>query len=241
MRIKATISYDGSKFLGFQKQKYTQNTIVTQIELALKSLNIDSKIVGSGRTDKGVHAIGQVIHFDIPIFWQKKGLCELKNRLNHKLKYIKFKKLTITNNSFHAQYDAKVRVYRYIFKSDTSPFEVDYISKINIENFELFKSALKLFEGKHNFKYFKKEGSYTSSDIREIYKIKTIKIKNYTITYISANGFLRSQVRLLIASAVAVANGEISLNQLKEQIELEKRYITKPVSGSGLYLFKVKY
>ena len=68
MRIKAILEYDGSKFYGFQKQNTTNQTVTTQIELVLKSIQITSNIVGSGRTDRGVHASNQVIHFDIPHF-----------------------------------------------------------------------------------------------------------------------------------------------------------------------------
>ena len=69
MRVKSVISYDGSQYQGFQKQKTTKMTISSTIEEALYSLQIHSPIVGSGRTDSGVHATGQVIHFDIPEFW----------------------------------------------------------------------------------------------------------------------------------------------------------------------------
>ena len=68
-RVKAVIAYDGGSFRGFQKQKSTKNTITTAIETALYSLGIKSKIRGSGRTDAGVHATGQVIDFEIPDFW----------------------------------------------------------------------------------------------------------------------------------------------------------------------------
>jgi len=82
MRVKAVISYDGSQYQGFQKQKSTKMTISTAIEEALASLQIDSPIVGSGRTDAGVHATGQVIHFELPDFWN--DLEKLKLNLNRK-------------------------------------------------------------------------------------------------------------------------------------------------------------
>ena len=70
MRVKAVISYDGSAYQGFQKQTSTKLTITGAIEEALASLQINASIVGSGRTDAGVHATGQVIHFDLPEFWR---------------------------------------------------------------------------------------------------------------------------------------------------------------------------
>ncbi len=242
MRVKATISYNGSSFLGFQKQTLTDNTVATTIELALKSLNIDSKIIASGRTDKGVHASGQVISFTLPPFWQNKNLTELKERLNQKLKYIKFLHIKEVDFKFHPQYDAKVRVYKYIIKqSNLSVFEQDLISQYKIKNIKLFKEALNLFVGKHNFKYFKKQGSPTTSDIREIFKVKTYSKNNYFIIYFFANGYLRSQIRLMIAAAIAVDSGKITLSQLKEQIDAQKKHISKPADGSGLYLAKIFY
>ena len=88
MRVKAVISYDGSHYQGFQKQKSTKMTVTSAIEEALVSLKIDSPIVGSGRTDAGVHATGQVIHFDLPNFWT--DLENLKLNLNRKFADIFF-------------------------------------------------------------------------------------------------------------------------------------------------------
>ncbi len=242
MKIKAIIEYDGSKFNGFQIQKHTSNTIVESLQNTLLSLGINSKIIGSGRTDKGVHASYQVISFKIPFYWQKKSLNELKIRLNQKLEYIRIKYLKIVDNSFHPQYDAKKRVYKYIIKTkEKRVFEEDFVSFYKINNLEKFKLAIKIFEGKHSFKYFKKKGSITNSDIREIYKIKVINKNNYIIVYFIANGYLRSQIRLMIASALEVEKGNISIKELKEQLNLKKRYITKLSCPKGLYLARVFY
>jgi len=242
MRVKATISYDGSKFFGFQRQKETNLTIVQKIESALNSLGIKSKVTGSGRTDRGVHATGQVIHFDIPKYWQEKSLKELKYRLNQKLKYIKFKYIKYVDSSFHAQYSAKIRAYRYIIKTkDLTVFERDYISYYKINNPNLFKEALQLYIGRHNFKYFKKEGSFTSSDIREVKKIIVKNISSYYFIYIFANGFLRSQVRMMIEGALLVDSGKITLLELKKQLNGKKRYFSTLSQANGLYLFKVFY
>jgi tRNA pseudouridine38-40 synthase len=92
IRVKAVISYDGSVYLGFQKQKSTTKTVTHAIEEALNSLHIKSSIVASGRTDAGVHATGQVIHFNLPDFWS--DLNKLKTNLNRKLKEIEFKHIS---------------------------------------------------------------------------------------------------------------------------------------------------
>ena len=242
MRVEAIIEYDGSKFSGFQIQKHTKNTIVEHLQTTLLSLGIKSKVIGSGRTDKGVHATFQTIHFDIPSFWEQKGLLELKSRLNQKLKHIRVKYIKEVSLDFHAQYSAKVRVYRYIIKTkEPTVFEQPFVSYYKIKNFNLFKSAIDAFMGEHNFKFFKKEGSLTSSDIREIYKTKVIKLNDYIVVYFFANGYLRSQIRLMIAAAIALESKEITQKELAEQIGAKKRYITKPSCPNGLYLARVFY
>ena len=113
MRVRATIAYDGSQFFGFQIQP-DKPTVVSALQDVLQSVGIDSKVVGSGRTDRGVHATGQVIHFDLSPYWQR--LSKLQSHLNSKLEAIYIKDISKVESNFHAQYDAKQRVYRYIFK-----------------------------------------------------------------------------------------------------------------------------
>jgi len=127
MRVKAVIAYDGSGYKGFQKQTTTDKTVTAAIEKALRSLQINSSIVGSGRTDAGVHASGQVIHFDLPEFWS--DLDKLKLNLNRKLTEIQFKHISSVSHDFHARFSAKKRLYRYVFKTQKpSIFEQKYIS-----------------------------------------------------------------------------------------------------------------
>ncbi len=143
MRVKATIAYDGSNFNGFQRQKKTDNTVTTAIEDALNSLGIESKIVGSGRTDAKVHATGQVIHFDLPYYWQGQTLIRLKECINSKLEAIRFKTIDEVDNDFHSRFDAKERVYRYIFKiKQPNVFERKYVSFLNVSSLELLDNAL---------------------------------------------------------------------------------------------------
>jgi len=242
LRIQATIAYNGSKFYGFQRQKQNVSTISQTIEEALSSLGANVKVTGSGRTDRGVHATGQVIHFDIPPHWQKKGLKELKCRLNHKLKYIQFKHIKEANSNFHAQYDAKTRVYRYLIKTDNlNVFEKEFVSHYPIKDVNKLKEALNLYVGEHNFKFFKKEGSPTTTDIREVKKVVVKSVKNYYAIYFFATGYLRSQVRMMIEGAIKVEQGTLSLKELKEQINCKKRHFSTLAQANGLYLHKVFY
>jgi len=240
MRVKAVISYDGSRYQGFQKQRSTKMTISTAIEDALASLQIDSAIVGSGRTDAGVHATGQVIHFDLPDFWN--NLEKLKLNLNRKLTDISFKHISPAGNDFHARFSAKKRLYRYVFKTQKpSVFEQKYISYYEEFDPELLIKALKTFEGKHDFNFFHKTGTVTHTTVREIYRTDYVKRNGYHFIYFQANGFLRSQVRMMVDTAMLCARGDMSELQLQEQLKCQKKHTTKLAPPEGLYLAKIIY
>lgn len=240
MRVKAVIAYDGSVYHGFQKQTITDKTITGTIEKALRSLQIDSSIVGSGRTDAGVHATGQVIHFDLPEFWS--DLNKLKLNLNRKLKDIQFKHISSASHDFHARFSAKKRLYRYVFKTQKpSVFEQKYISYYPEFDKALLIQVLALFVGEHDFDYFHKAGSITHTTVREIYKTNYIQRNNYHYIYFQANGFLRSQVRMMVEAAMQSARGKMTTKQLLEQIECQKKHTTRLAPSEGLYLAKILY
>jgi tRNA pseudouridine38-40 synthase len=240
IRVKAVIAYDGSKFFGFQQQKETNKTVTTMIEKALKKLNIDSTIIGSGRTDAGVHATGQIISFDIPIYWS--SLKKLKISLNRLLQNIYFKHISKVNDDFHPRFDAKKRVYRYIFKTTTpSIFEDSFVSYYSDFDEVKLQDALKVFEGEHNFGNFLKTGSVTNNNIRIIYKSYYRYKKGYHYIYFEANGFLRAQVRMMIEFAMRCATNNLSIEQLKSQLDLVKKTSSSLASPQGLYLARVIY
>ena len=238
--IKAVVAYNGNYFLGFQKQKSTPKTVTSNIEETLKSLNIDSSIVGSGRTDAGVHATGQVINFYIPNYWN--DLTKLQRELNRKLEHIYIKKLSCVDKNFHSRFSAKRRIYRYVFKQKKpSIFEESYISFYPNFNSNKIIDALKLFEGEKDFKFFHKTGSTTHTTIREIYKTRYIKRGDYHFIYFEANGFLRAQVRMMVEIVMLYANNKLTLKELQEQIEAKKRYTNALAKPQGLYLARILY
>jgi len=240
MRVKAVISYDGASFRGFQKQKSTKQTITTAIEEALISIGINSNIRGSGRTDAGVHATGQVIDFVLPKYWR--DLEKLQEVLNKKLKYISFKRISWVNDSFHARFSAKRRIYRYIFKTTIpSIFENRYISYYSKFNQGLLEQSLKTFEGEHDFSFFLRRGTITHTNIRTIYKAHYKKYNNYHIIYFEANGFLRSQVRIMVEFAMQIALKRLTIQEQLEQLNLKQKYSTKLAPPEGLYLARIVY
>jgi tRNA pseudouridine38-40 synthase len=240
MRVKAVIAYDGSHYFGFQKQTSTPATITTTIEKALKELKIFSSITGSGRTDAGVHATGQVIHFDLPEYWS--DLKKLKLNLNRKLNDIHIKHITQVSEDFHARFSAKKRLYRYVFKTiRPSVFEQGYISYYKPFDTAKLLDALKCFEGEHDFNYFRKTGSETHTSTRTIYDANYVMRNGYHFIYFQANGFLRSQVRMMVDAAISYAQDKISLTSLQEQIDVKRQHTTKLAPPEGLYLAKILY
>lgn len=241
MRVYLKVSYDGSKFLGFQQQKETNDTVMNHFILTCKALSIDDTPVGSGRTDKGVHANNQAIHLDLPPFW--KDLTHLKTILNRHLNpNIHVKKITPVKNHFHARFSPIKREYRYIFyHGEFSPFLSSYVHFYPRFKMDELGEILQLFKGRHNFKFFKKNGSEHKSFIREIYDIKAIKYKDKTIISIKADSFLRSQIRMIIQATLKVYEKKLTCNQIKEQLELKHIYTQSLSPPCGLYLHRIYY
>ncbi|MEN8302635.1 MAG: tRNA pseudouridine(38-40) synthase TruA [Campylobacterota bacterium] len=236
MRVAITLSYDGTSYLGSQIQKETNNTIFGQVQKVLSQLGIDAKAVASGRTDKGVHATGQVFHVDLPPFWSNTQ--KLKKVLNEMLpSSTAVKHIKSVDDDFHARYSAKKRTYRYIIKeSDSNPFESNYITFLNSVNFKQLESSIKLFIGEHNFEQFMKTGSDVKTTIRVIYKAFAYQHNGYTVLNFEGNGYLRSQIRLMVGALL-----QLSETEIKEQLECSKKHKIKPAPSNGLYLAKIKY
>lgn len=236
MRCSLTIAYNGTHFLGSQTQKSSTNTILGNLEKVLSTLGIKDKLIASGRTDKGVHATGQVCHIDLPTFWSDLG--KLKLVMNKMLvPSIQVKAIKYVKDDFHARYSAKKRIYRYLIKKEKSnPFLDDFITYDESVDFEKIKINIKSFIGEHDFSNYMKSGSDTKSSIRIIYKAFAYRYKDIIILNFEANGFLRSQIRLMVGALL-----KLNSTQLKEQLELKSKYAVKPAKSNGLYLAKIKY
>jgi len=236
MRITLILSYNGTSYLGSQIQKETNNTILGQLTLVLFKLGIDSKIIASGRTDKGVHATGQVCHVDLPEYWS--DFQKLKRVLNEMLPAtIKVTKVQRVDDNFHARYDAKKRVYRYLLKKeDSNPFEDEFITFDKNIDFTIIQKNIQLFVGEHDFVNFMKTGSDVKSTVRTVYKAFAYRHKNLIILHFEANGFLRSQIRLMVG-----ALQQLNAVQIKEQLKSHTIHKIRPAKSNGLYLSKIKY
>lgn len=236
MRCSLVVAYNGTNFLGSQIQKETPNTIFGNLENVLSKLGIEYKVIASGRTDKGVHATGQVCHIDLPTFWT--DIKKLKKVLNQMLPpSIQVKRIKIVSDEFHARYSAKKRVYRYIIKnSKSTPFENDFITFLEVVNFNQIQDNIQSFIGEYDFKNFMKTGSDINSTTRVIYKAFAYMYKDYIILNFEANGFLRSQIRLMVGALL-----NLSSTQIQEMLLNKNIYKIKPAPANGLYLAKIKY
>ncbi|MEA1916788.1 MAG: tRNA pseudouridine(38-40) synthase TruA [Campylobacterota bacterium] len=242
MRLKITISYNGRAFKGSQIQS-SQNvdTVNGTVQKCLKLINIDAKVDASGRTDSGVHASAQVIHVDVPPHFS--DTTKFKTLLNKMLpNTIKVKRVERVSSEFHSRFSAKSRVYRYFIKvGESNPFEDDFVTFVDALHVERINDAIRLFIGTHNFKFFKKNGSSTATDIRTITKAYMYKHKDYYIINLEANSFLRAQVRLIVGFLLKVSDGKLTKKELQEQLELKRVHNRHLAPASGLYLAKIKY
>ena len=235
------IAYNGAHYFGSQIQKETDQTVMGQLEKALKILQIDAKVHASGRTDRGVHATKQVVHFDLPPFWN--DLEKLRLNLARSLPHnIAIRRVEVVTEEFHARYSAKKRAYRYILSTkQVDPFLADLVTYVDKLHVKKISEVISLFEGEHNFEYFKKSGSDTNNFVRVIYTAKLYTHKNYTVLYFEANGFLRSQIRLMVGFLLQISAGKYSKEDLINHLSCTKKLALKPAPHEGLYLCNIKY
>lgn len=236
MRVALKISYNGTHFLGSQTQTQSKNTILGKIEHVLAKLGIEQRVQASGRTDKGVHATAQVCHIDLPPFWEDLG--KLERVMNEMLPpTIHVRSIQKVSDDFHARYSAKKRLYRYILKEGNSnPFEESFITFIPTLDFAQIQEKIKLFEGTHDFAFFMKSGSEIKSSIRTIYKAFAYRYKGRIVLCFEANGFLRSQIRMMVGALLTRSSEEI-----QACLECKIKYKIKPAKSNGLYLARISY
>ncbi|MDY2888704.1 MAG: tRNA pseudouridine(38-40) synthase TruA [Candidatus Caccosoma sp.] len=245
MKYKCIVSYDGYSFNGYQKQKHDKNTIQEVIENTLSTIFKEKIIIyGSGRTDKQVHAYGQVFHFESLI---KIPLSNLKKALNEMLPIaIRIKKIESVSDLFHARYSSHKKVYVYKIKNtkNENVFDNRYYTYIKdkIDIIKL-KEASQLFIGRHNFKNFttNKEEEIESFE-KTIYEINVKKVKNTVEIEFYGSGFLRYQIRMMVGALLVVATNKKDIsfiaNKLLNNVDEKCSYKAPP---QGLYLKKVIY
>lgn len=242
IRYKTIVSYNGSNYHGWAKQTNTDKTIQEIIENALEKIyGYKIKIFASGRTDAGVHALQQVFHFDVKeqIIPVNKIAEVINNLLPYDIHVVQIKK---TNLNFNARYDVKMKHYQYKinigkYNSINASTIYQYNKQINLK---LLKNVLNKFVGKHDFSSFCTEIKEDSN--REIFKVKMSKTKDIVSIDLYGNGFLRSMVRMIVGTLLAINEQKISSQQIDFLFETPKKGAsTFKAPSCGLYLYKVKY
>lgn len=253
--IKLTIEYDGTDYVGWQRQPPHHGMSVQQaLEDALaKLLKHKTDLVSAGRTDAGVHALGQVAHFytdcNIPI---DKIPVAINNLLPRD---IRVRSAQAMDEGFHARYSAHSKTYRYqiYHGGPCSVFEDPYFWQLFRKlDIEAMRKASALFLGEHDFKNFSVLGSSVKTSIRNISRLEVIEADQeglYARGYygepllieVSANGFLYKMVRLITASLVEVGLGRLDEKNLRAYIERKTKLSLPPAPAKGLVMLQVDY
>ena len=239
------IEYDGSKFVGWQHQT-NGSSIQEKLEKVLsKLLKEDIKVIGAGRTDKGVHALGQYANFKV----NKKIENEAKflNTINFFLKknLISIIKIKKKNISFHSRYHAKERIYLYKIVNRVGSLSLNKNKAWHIKkelNIKLLKKGAKLLQGTHDFSTFRSSSCTSNSSIKKMNAVHVKKKGDEIIIEFKSKSFLQNQVRSMVGSLEYLACGKWTLNDFKKVLKSKKRSeCAPPAPACGLYLTNVKY
>ena len=243
MRYKITFSYDGTNFNGYQVQPKLR-TVQECLEQAVSFLNKQTytQVTSAGRTDKGVHAMAHIAHFDLSI---NNSLEKIKRGLNSNLPDdIHVISVEKVSDSFHARYSAKKKEYIYkINLGEYSPIDRNYIYQYNKElDIDSMNKAIKYFEGEHDFTSFVSSEDIRENKIRTIYKTNIKRNKDLLEISFIGNGFMKYQVRNMVGLLISVGEGKKKVSDVENIINNKNRSQKfKTAPSCGLYLKKVWY
>ncbi len=241
--IKLTIEYDGKDFNGWQKQP-TKLNIQGEIERAIEQITGEKvDLIASGRTDAGVHSLGQIANFKTE---SKLPIEKFPVALNSKLKKsIRIQNAEEVEENFHSRYSCKQKTYRYIINNSKEGsaiyrnLEYHMPIKLDIKSME---KAIKYFEGEHDFKGFKASGTSSKNSVRKIYKAEIKKDGDRILIELTGSGFLYNMVRIIAGTIVEVGLGKIKPEDIPNIIESKDRTKAgKTLPPYALYLVKVEY
>jgi len=243
MNIKLTIEYDGTNYQGWQVQP-NGVTIQEVLEQALeKILGVKSRLNGSGRTDAGVHALGQVANFICP------GGIDLW-RLQRGLNALTPPDIVISDavavpDSFDARRDARSRVYQYRIWNHPWPSVFHHRFSWHVHDpleLSAMQEAVRFLEGEHNFASFQAAGCDAVHPIRKIYHNSLSQQDDFLVYTIEATAFLRHMVRNIIGTLVEAGRGERPAEDFAELLMARDRTLAGPTAPpQGLFLMEVKY
>ncbi len=239
------IEYNGSNFVGWQFQKNgisIQETVEQNLKKIFKK---KIRIVGAGRTDKGVHALGQCANFTTEKKIENKKI--FLNSLNFFLKKkgisiidIKRKKI-----NFHSRFDAKERTYQYKIINRLSNLILDANKAWHVKkklNIHLLKKGAAILKGTHDFSTFRSSSCTANSPVKKILSVKVRKNKDTILIEFKSKSFLQNQVRSMVGCLKYLSVEKWNLKKFKSVMKSRKRELcAPPAPACGLYLVKVKY
>lgn len=242
-RIKLTIEYLGTAYCGWQRQK---NGISVQevIEDAAKKLfKEDIAITGSGRTDSGVHAKGQVAHFDVDTTVPVRNMpFALNSYLPDDIQILSAEEVDM---SFHARFGAKAKTYRYTLYVDKHKHPLIDMQATNVHvrpDIALMREAANKLIGEHDFKCFLAAGSNVKDTVRTIYSLDVDEIDGIIHITVCGNGFLYNMVRILTGTLYYVGTGKLKVSDVDRIVEGKERKLAgKTLPAKGLTLLSVLY
>ncbi len=243
-RLRMTVSYDGTGYAGWQLQP-VEPTVQGELEKALHRITREHiRITGAGRTDAGVHAIGQTAHFDTT---GKLAPGQLERGLNAVLpRSVRVRDLCIVDESFHARYSAGWKIYRYTLAAPHSPeapllMRTHWLRKTDLDT-ALLECCCKLLRGSHDFFTFSKQEGHRENHVCTIYDTHWTACESRLYFEVRGDRFLRSMVRMLTGAMLAVADGKTSLADFQRALEVPGRWkYAVPAPAAGLAMIEVHY
>jgi tRNA pseudouridine38-40 synthase len=242
--IKLNIEYDGTHYRGWQVQREDQ-TVQGMIEEKLAVLTGERvHLIGSGRTDAGVHAFGQVAHFKTK---SQMDIRTIQRALNSLLPSdIVVQKAEEVGEGFHARKQSKSKIYEYriLNRNLRSAFLQGYAWHIPPKlDFREMKKASQRLIGEHDFSSFRSVGSPTRTAVRKVIRAEWNRDRNGLLRFeIEANGFLKQMVRSIVGTLVEVGKGKINSEAFRRILESKDRKMAGPTAPAhGLFLKEVKY
>ncbi len=241
--IKLTISYDGTNYHGWQTQ-LNGVTIQETIEQAIYTITKQNvNLIGSGRTDSGVHALAQVANFtadtNIP---EDKIKIALNSVLPNDIRITDSVDVPI---EFNSRFDAHDKTYMYQIYNDRvwSPFYSRYSCFVPVDlDFDKMKTAVKSLVGTHDFKGFMASNSDVKTSVRTIYETKLIQENQLIKFYINGNGFLYNMVRIIAGTLLDIGKGAKNINCIEEAIiSKDRTLLGQTAPAQGLFLMNVNY
>jgi len=243
MRIKITVEYDGTEYCGWQIQP-NGVTVQQRLNEALHAITGEEcSVTGSGRTDAGVHALGQVAHFDtestIP---PERFAAALNSALPQDIRVLSSE---LSDSDFHARFCAKNKTYRYKMYIDETirPLQDRYAAHVQYPLDVLsMRRAAKLYEGTHDFSAFMSTGSEVKDTVRTVY-FSTVTSEGSEVTFtVCGNGFLYNMVRIMAGTLVGVGLGKLTEEDVTAALAGGDRTLTgKTMPARGLTLVSVEY